>query len=213
MFADRNDAGDKLVAQLQELSLPSDTIILGITRGGVLVASAIAARLGLALDILVIKKIGAKTNKEYAIGAVGPEGVVFWEKEVIEEYAVSDVYRDASYRAKREEQEHAEQLFRKELSPLPLSQKPVLLVDDGIATGATIHAAVAYLRTQQVRSLALAVPVIARQALMDLVAIFEHIAVLVIDRKLEAVGRYYTDFTQVTDDEVIAAVQTHRKIQ
>ena len=161
MFADRRDAGRRLAARLQHLQKP-DVSVLGIPRGGVIVAAEVAAALDAPLDVIVPRKIGAPFNPELAVGAVAPDGTIFYDEALID-YAGID-RRDLERQAAKELQEIRRRLSiyrdaRRWPKPSEYRERTVILVDDGIATGYTVQAALRSLRRQKPSRLVLAVPV------------------------------------------------------
>ena len=204
MFADRADAGRRLgVAVREALSDDGTTIVLGLPRGGVPVAVHVAAALGVDLDVLVVRKLGHPGNPEVATGAIGPDGTAVF---------VGD--SDGSTRQGLEEtraREFAElrrreQLYRAGRAPLDLTGVRAVLVDDGIATGSTAIAAVRAARLLGAREVVVAAPVAPPDARGKVAAAADALIVLACPPDFWAVGQWYRDFGQTSDDEVIAAL-------
>ncbi|MBI2074955.1 MAG: phosphoribosyltransferase [Candidatus Levybacteria bacterium] len=203
MFQDREEAGKLLAEQLISFKGQKDVIVLGITRGGVVAAKAVAKILKVPLDILVVKKIGSPTNPELAIGAIGPKKNVFWDLILIKKLNLNNYQIFAIKSQKEKEQQKLEEKLRLGKKPLELNNKTVILVDDGIATGATAHVAQKYLRSQKVKLIILAVPVIAEETLNNIKIYFDRVVALEVPREFHAVGQFFKYFPQVEDEEVI----------
>lgn len=201
VFKDRVDAGVKLAEALKKYE-GADTIVLAIPRGGVVVGFQVATELGVPLDVIVPRKIGAPGEPELAIGAIG-ENVVILDEETINFLDIPE-----SYIKEQVEQEKAEMARRMLLyrgsQPFPeLAEKTVILVDDGVATGLTDMAAVAMIREKKPGAIVLAVPVGAPDSIAKLAAQVDDIVVLATPEPFLSVGYWYTDFWQTTDDMVI----------
>jgi putative phosphoribosyl transferase len=200
MFRDRNDAGEQLAEELGKLGYGPSTAVLGIPRGGVAVAAIVAKRLGATLDVVVVRKIGAPGNPEFAAGAVDPDGHIT---------ANPDAGASADYLERAGAEEHREALrriaeYRGDRPPLELIGRDAVVVDDGIATGLTALAAVRWLRGLGAKRVVLAVPVIAPSAVGMLTPEVDEVAALEVPRGFFAVGAAYERFDQLTDAEVKA---------
>ncbi|RTH06794.1 phosphoribosyl transferase [Thermus scotoductus] len=197
-FRDRRHAGALLVEALKPLGLERP-VVLGIPRGGVVVADEVAKGLGGELDVALVRKIGAPGNPEFALGAVGEKGGM-----VLKPYALQ--YADQSYlereaaRQKDVIRKRAER-YRKVRPKVPLAGRDVVLVDDGIATGSTMEAALAVVLSEKPRRVVVAVPVASPEAVERLKDQAE-VVVLSTPPDFAAVGAYYMDFGEVTDEEV-----------
>jgi putative phosphoribosyl transferase len=207
MFADRTDAGHQLAQELARLGPWGDALVLGIPRGGVVVAAEIARVLSLSLDVVATAKVAAPSNPEYAIGAVAEDGVVYpntgsgFGLSQIEEYA-------APARAKVA---HATEVLCGGRGPERFAGRAVLLVDDGLATGLTALATVDYLRRSGVTLVVLAVPVASRQAVQRLEPEVDRVVALHVPTEFAAVGQFYQRFGQTEDDEVIELLSQAEK--
>jgi len=204
MFADRADAGRRLgVAVREQLSDDAPTIVLGLPRGGVPVAVHVAAALGADLDVLVVRKLGHPGNPEVAIGAIGPDGTP-----VFASAAEGTGHPDLEGIRAREfaELRRREQLYRAGRAPIDLTGVRAVLVDDGIATGSTAIAAVRAARLLGAREVIVATPVSAPDAHRAVAAVADALIVLVSPPDFWAVGQWYRDFRQTSDDEVVAAL-------
>ena len=202
MFTDRVDAGRRLAEALRD-RLPSDTLVLGVPRGGVIVAAEVARTLGFDLDIEVVRKIGAPEDPEYAIAAVDADGELI---------AGEGPAADAAYLHREAESAGAEirrrlAAYRGDRAAPVIAGRAVVLVDDGIATGLTLIAATRSLRRRGASRIAVAAPVASPTAEQALRRIADETVVLWVDPHLRAVGQYYTQFDQTSDEEVIATLR------
>lgn len=197
MFKDRIDAGLQLAEKLRKYQRDPG-VVLAVPRGGVPVAYAVAKELGFPLEIILTKKIGHPTNKEYAIGAASLSDYFVTPHEgVSEEYIASEVQK---IRMK------LHQMYRKFMEdkrPVSIKGKTVIVIDDGIATGSTLLATVRMLRKQEPQKIVIAVPVASINAVRKLSKEVDDIVVVFIPPVFSGVGAFYDDFEQVTDDEVI----------
>jgi predicted phosphoribosyltransferase len=201
LFADRFEAGARLAERLADLS-GQDVLILALPRGGVPVAQPIAERLGGELDVLLVRKLGVPGHEELAMGAIALGGALVGNREAIEKLSISpEVIRSAVAREARELQRRAA-LYRGTSDPPRVAARIVVVVDDGLATGSTALAALQTLRTQKPRLLVLAVPVAPASTLEVLRPFADRIECLASPDPFHAVGLWYRDFAQVSDDEV-----------
>ena len=205
-FADRRDAGRRLAAALHRFR-SDDPVVLGIPRGGVPVAAEVARELGAPLDVVLVRKIGAPRNPEFAIGAVGEDGTVLVDPDAVRILGIGqDELRALVARALAEVDERARR-FRPVHTAVPVTGRTVLLVDDGLATGHTAQAAAAVLRHRGAARVVLAVPVAAAQSLERLRDDFDEIVCVEAPTDLVAVGLWYEDFAPTSDEEVISLLQ------
>lgn len=203
MFPDRHEAGLRLAEALADYS-HADPLVLALPRGGVPVATAVARALGADLDILVVRKIGAPGNPEYAMGAVGEDDVLVIDHDVRRTLHVTeDEVRRAASR-EREEVERRVRLYRHGSRRIGIAGRPVIIVDDGLATGSTAAAAVRVARLMGARHITLAVPVGSRDALDRLGDMVDDIVCLEVPEPFWAVGQHYEFFDQVDDSAVLA---------
>jgi predicted phosphoribosyltransferase len=206
MFFDRDDAGRKLARALDQL--PSDALILGIPRGGVIVARAVAEELQRPLDVLVVRKIGAPHNLELAIGAVGPNGTVTLDEEVLRSLPnVSPAYIEHETAIARDEIARRLAAYRGDAGFPEVKDRCCVIVDDGLATGSTGRAALRWLRAEDARPIILAVPVAPEQAIERFEKEADRLIVLAVPARFLAVGQWYARFDQVTDAEVVEALR------
>ncbi len=204
LFNDRTDAGKQLAARLHFLQGQPNVIVLGIPRGGVVVAAEIARALNAPLDIFLAHKLGAPFNPELAIGAITSTGEVVLEETFIVELRLShqDIEREIEHQ--RQEMVRRLEVFRKNRPPLDVQNKIVVIVDDGVATGSTMLAALRALRQAQPARLILAIPVGPPDTIQRLGQECDQVVVLATPEPFWAVGRFYTHFGQTSDEEVIA---------
>ncbi|MFV2017464.1 phosphoribosyltransferase [Micromonospora sp. LOL_023] len=199
-YRDRDDAGETLARELAQLTGRPDITVLGLLRGGAPVAAVIARQLGVRYDVLVIRKLGLPSAPEVAFGAIGPGGVRVLNTEVaqrLDAEQIAQVTSDETAELRRREQR-----LRGGRPPLDLAGRTAVLVDDGLATGATARAAVAVARGLGAARVILAVPVGSVEAVASLRDVVDEIVCPLRPNDFRAVGQYYLDFHQISDDEV-----------
>ncbi len=215
-FTDRSDAGRVLAAALRRTGtlsgrrsadLAADGIVLGVPRGGVIVAAVVAATLDLPLDLALSRKIGAPRQPELAIGAVAENGEVWLVDELVQRLHIDPVWLDAAIVSERHELERRAVRYRGSPTMAPITGKVTVVVDDGVATGATLAAVLATLRRQDPAWLVAAVPVAPPDAVAVLATRCDEVVCPLQPERFDAVGTWYDDFSQTTDDEVIAALR------
>lgn len=209
MFTDRTDAGRRLGAVVAELGL-DDPVVLGLPRGGVPVAAAVADALGAPLDVLVVRKIGAPGNPEFAVGAIGEGGAEFLEPRTLDRLSLTRSDVASTIAAEREELDRRVAAYRGGAPMVDVRGRVVVLVDDGLATGASAHVAVEVLRRLGPARIVLAVPVAPAETVDRFVDLVDQLVVLDTPRSFLAVGSYYDDFGQIGDDEVTATLAATR---
>lgn len=202
-FTDRRDAGKRLAAKLTHYKNNPSAIVLGIPRGGVVVAQEIARALDVPLDVFITRKLGAPMNAELAIGAVASDGAVLLDQQLIQQLHISPKFIEHERAKQMREMQRRLEMYRRGKPPLGLQNKIVILVDDGIATGATVFAALRALKNQNPTRVILAVPVAPRQVLPQLRAACDELELLDAPEPFVAVGYFYQDFEQVADEEVV----------
>ena len=207
IFRDRAEAASMLGEKLLELK-KEEPIILAIPRGGAVTGDVIASALGAKLDVVVPRKLGAPYNPELAIGAVMHDGSYFLNTEIIVMLDVPREYIDAEIARQRKEIERRLMLFRG-TREYDLKGKTVILVDDGIATGATMFAALRWVQKQKPRKLVVAVPVGPQDTIDSLRREADDVVVISSPTLFGAVGQFYEDFAQVSDDEVREIMRKH----
>lgn len=202
LFQDRTAAGQFLAESLADYANCSDVLVLALPRGGVPVAFEVAKALNVALDVLVVRKLGVPDNQELAMGAIASGGVRVLNQDIVKQFNISDGVIDKITVQEREELERREQLYRGD-RPFPdLQARTVILVDDGLATGATIWAAILALRQQRPARIVVAVPVAAPETYQDLIGKVDKIVCSATPSPFYSVGRWYQNFPQTTDEEV-----------
>ena len=198
---DRVDAGRRLAAELTDEAGP-EVVVLGLPRGGVPVAAEVARALGAPLDVLVVRKLGVPHHRELAMGAIGEGGARVVDHDVVAAVGVRDDTLVRVEDAERAELSRRAAAYREVLSARELRGRPVVIVDDGMATGSTARAACAVARARGVSRVVVAVPVASTSATRALEEVADRVVALSVPRSFGAVGQYYDDFSPTTDDEV-----------
>jgi putative phosphoribosyl transferase len=201
-FADRLEAGHALAGDLTRFA-GTDAVVLGLPRGGVPVAAVVAGELGLPWDVLVVAKVGVPWQPEVAMGAVGESGVTVRHAAVLSELGISTEQFEASAAEPRLRVQQRAQSLRAHRHDLSLTGRTALIVDDGLATGATAEAAVAVARAMGAARVVVAAPVGPADGLSGLAAAADELVVSLRASPFGAVGAYYDDFTAVSDAAVI----------
>jgi putative phosphoribosyl transferase len=201
-FVDRIDAGNRLASVLKDFS-GKKGIVLAIPRGGVVVGSVIAKSLNLPLDVIIPRKIGAPGNPELAIGAVAEDGTAILDNHLIKYLGVDLEYVKEETKGQKKEIERRLKLYRQDISYPILKGLDVIVVDDGIATGSTMKAALASVKNRGAASITVAVPVGPPSTIEELNKIADRVVCLYTPEYFQAIGQFYKDFSQTTDDEVI----------
>lgn len=210
IFADRQDAGRQLAQRLSSLHFdPKSALVLAIPRGGVVVGAEIAGALHLPLDVYITRKLTAPGNPELAIGAVASDGTVFLDQEMAHSAGASERYVASETTRQLAELRRRLRVYRGD-RPFPqLRGQTVILVDDGIATGATTLVALRALRRQAPKRLILAIPVGPPDAIRRMEGEADEVVVLQTPEPFWAVGAFFADWAQTSDDEVIALLNRH----
>lgn len=201
-FKDREEAGRLLAERLAVYARRSDTLVVALPRGGVAVGYEIARRLRLPLEVFVARKLGAPDNPEYAIGAVSETGWVYLNPEAVGAYSLDPADLDRLVEREKQEIARRARLYRSGRAMAPIAGRTVLLVDDGLATGATYFASVAALRNLSPTRLVAAVPVGPRDTLLSLERQVDELHVLLRPEHFFAVGGFYDNFAQLEDADV-----------
>jgi putative phosphoribosyl transferase len=201
-FENRTDAGRRLGQALSAYAGRSDLIVLGLPRGGVPVAYEVARALSAPLDLLVVRKLGTPGREELAMGAIASGGICVLNREVVSAYRIDDATIEAATAQERRELARRERLYRGDRPYPALEDRCVILVDDGIATGATLRAGLAALRQRRLARLVIAVPVAPPDTVERLRGEADDIVCLATPEPFFAVGQWYRDFSQTTDAEV-----------
>lgn len=211
MFKGRIDAGKRLSKLLSDYREDKNAVIFAIPRGGVVVGGAVAEELSLCLDVVVTKKIGAPFNEEFAVGAVAPDGTLFIYEEAVARYGIKKTYLEKEAKSKLEEIRERLIKFRGKAFYESLEGKKTIVVDDGIATGFTVKAAVDFLKKLNADKIIVAVPVIAPDSVYEFKKICDELYYIYSEEPFYAVGQFYEDFSQVEDEEVIRILKKYGK--
>lgn len=201
-FFNRSEAGEFLAENLSSYANRDDVIVLGLPRGGVPVAAEVAKRLNAPLDVFVVRKLGLPGHPELAMGAIASGGVRVFNGEVVNALRISDEVIDAVSGEELIELQRREKAYRAGRPPLEVEGKTVIVVDDGIATGSTMLAAVSALRQLNASRIIVAAPVIAASTYSDMKRAADQAAAVMLPENFYAVGLWYKDFSQTTDEEV-----------
>jgi putative phosphoribosyl transferase len=208
MFADRTSAGKQLAAEVRALA-PEGAVVLALPRGGVPVAAEVARQLDAPLDLLIVRKVGAPANPELAMAALvdgtPPELVI--NAPVLAQAAPSETEFDRLVERERQELLRRRQTYLGNRAPIDVAGRTVILVDDGIATGTTVKAALKGLRARHPKTIILAVPVAPDDSLVELAKLVDYIVCLRRPAFFHSVGAYYDDFPQLDDQAVIACLE------
>lgn len=209
-FSDRAEGGHRLAEALKRYRGKPDTIVIALPRGGVVTGAAIADDLDLPLDVLIVRKLGTPGHEELAMGAIGPAGVRVLNDDVVASLRIGRDRIEAA--TKREEAELArrERLYRADQPPIDFAGKTVIVVDDGLATGSTMSAAVAVIRRHKPARVVLAVPVAPIDTLERFRPAVDELVYLESPELFMSVGQWYADFAQVEDAEVVAILAKAR---
>ncbi|MEP7226331.1 MAG: phosphoribosyltransferase [Gemmatimonadales bacterium] len=207
LFRDRTEAGQVLAARLEKYAGKPDVIVLALPRGGVPVAYEVARALHAPMDIFVVRKLGIPGQEELAMGAVATGGVRVLNDQVVRGLSIPDYVIDAVVRWETEELKRRERVYRGDRPPPDVRGKTVVLVDDGLATGSTMLAAVRALRQQGPARIVVAVPVASPDTCELLKAHVDEVVCAATPEPFYAVGLWYRDFSQTTDEEVRELLQ------
>jgi putative phosphoribosyl transferase len=208
LFADRTEAGRLLGAKLEKRALEAP-VVYALPRGGVAVAVEIAEMLSAPLDLLLVRKIGVPGYEELAAGSIvdGSQPDIIFNEDVLLEANLSRARVEAAGRRELEEIERRRALYMPGRAPISAKDRTVILVDDGIATGASMKAAVTAIRRRAPRRVVIAVPVAAADTAAELAELVDEFVCLAAPPRFGAVGYYYRDFHQLDDDEVVALLE------
>jgi predicted phosphoribosyltransferase len=202
LFRDRLEAGRRLAQKLSDYAGKPDVVVLALPRGGVPVAAEVARALDAPLDIFLVRKLGLPGQEELAMGAIASGGSRVLNTSLLRRLHVSPETVDAVAVRERRELDRREREYRGSHAPPPIRGRTVILVDDGLATGASMHAAVSALRTQEPARIVVAVPVGAPSTCEDLRQIADDVVCAETPEPFAAVGQWYDDFSQTSDEEV-----------
>ncbi|CRX38235.1 phosphoribosyltransferase [Estrella lausannensis] len=207
IFQDRIHAGLSLAKALSSLNSQKDTLVIGIPRGGVIVAKEVADALHLPLDIICPRKIGAPYNPEFAIGAVTESGEAYIDPDLVRRLGIDKEYLDEKIAEESKRAAERLRLFREGMSPRDILNKTVILVDDGLATGATVKAAIVSLKKEGASRIVVAVPVSPPDTASEIKALADELIALHVDPGFMAVGQYYRNFSETTNSDVLQIMQ------
>jgi putative phosphoribosyl transferase len=208
-FANRSEAGRELAKKLRHFAFHSDAVVLALPRGGVPVAYEIAAGLHLPLHSLVVRKLGVPGHEEYAMGAIASGGAFYLNEQALHQLDISDEEIGGVIEHERKELQRRERIYGSHY--IPATNQTLIVVDDGLATGSTMRAAVRALREKQPRQIIVAVPVAPASVVHELESEVEQVAVLKAPEEFYSVGEWYDDFAQTTDEEVRALLRAANK--
>lgn len=206
IFADRLEAGDILSQKLASFRGTS-TLVLGLPRGGVVVASVVAKTLGLPLDVLVVKKIPSPGNPELALGALAPDNVSSIDWKLVHSVGADEHYIKTQIHELADQIKQKTLLYRKGRAPLAVKEKTVIVVDDGAATGATMEASIQWLRKKNAKKIVVAIPTAPPEVVRNIRPEVSECIVCDTPHDFSAVGQFYKSFSQVSDSDVVQLLQ------
>jgi putative phosphoribosyl transferase len=210
-FTDRIEAGRELASKLKGFAGSKNAIVLAIPRGGVVVGYEVAHALKIPLDVIIPRKLGAPSNPELAIGAVTEDGTTILDEQLVNYLGVSKTYIEEESRRQRGEISRRLKLYRGDVLYPNLSDRSVIIVDDGVATGSTIRAALASLRKRGAKTVVIGVPVGPVSTIRELERVADKVVCLSTPEDFYAIGQFYSDFNQTPDEEVIRLLKLSRK--
>jgi putative phosphoribosyl transferase len=206
-FASRVDAGKRLAETLKKNFVGTDGVVLAIPRGGVVVGYEIAQALNLPLDVIVPRKLGAPYNPELAIGAVAEDGSTVLDSSLVAYLDVSQDYLNGEIQRQKKEIERRQTAYRQGMLARQIKGKDVIVVDDGIATGSTMKAALASVKNKGAKSITVAIPVGPPSTIQELKKLADRVICLYTPEYFQAIGQFYQDFSQTSDEEVIELIK------
>lgn len=210
LFKDRHEGGKLLAKELARYERAKDAIVIALPRGGVVVGYDICLALALPLDVLITRKLGTPWNPELAMGAIAETGYVHMSSDVMREYHVTQAQLDREMESQKSEIQRRIQRYRGGQAMASLKGKTVILVDDGIATGATFYASIGAISKQETARLVAAVPVAPPRIVAELKGLVDEVVVLYSTEWFFGIGQFYEQFPQVDDEEVVASLETVR---
>jgi len=207
VFKDRVDAGQKLAQKLLHYKNHPDSIVIGLPRGGVVLSSEVAKKLELPMDIVCPRKLGAPSNPEYAIGAITETGEGIFNQEAFSYLQITDDYLNQIIEEEKQQAKKRLDIYRKGMGPRILKNKVVIIVDDGLATGSTMKAAIVSVRAEKAKKIVAAIPVSPIDTYKEIHAMVDEIVCLSTPPLFQAVGQFYINFGQTLDEDVIEIMQ------
>lgn len=210
-FVNRTEAGRILAAKLSNYSNRLDVVVLALPRGGVPVGYEVARALGAPLDVFIVRKLGLPGHEELAMGAIASGGVRVINTDITVPLRITTEIIDRVTLREKRELERRERLYRGDREPLPVDQRTVILIDDGLATGSTMRAAAIAVRKRNPVSVTVAVPVAARETCEEFRSVVDETVCAFSPEPFHAVGMWYEDFTQVDDEEVRMLMERARQ--
>jgi len=210
-FKDRVEAGQLLARHIESSRSRHPDVVVALPRGGIIVGAQIAKQLHVPLELLVVRKLGAPSQPELALGAIASGGFIFLNQALIEQFGISNEEIAEIRRGEEIELARRELRYRRNHKPTNLTEKHIILVDDGIATGATIEVAIRAIKAARPASLVIATPVAALPAVERLHRLAEHIHALQTPNELGAIAEFYLEFDQVSDEEVVQTLESVEK--
>ena len=211
-FRNRDDAGRQLAAELAQYGGRSDVTVLGLPRGGVPVAAIVADALRVPLDVFLVRKLGVPGHEELALGAIAEGGVEVLSQDVIGPLAISQPVIEQVIARERLELDRRARMYRGDRPAPPVRNRIAMLIDDGLATGATMEAAILALRESKPAKIVVAAPVGAKDTCDRLARIADEVVCVARPESFQAVGRWYDDFSQTSDDEVRALLSRGSRV-
>jgi len=211
IFLNRDDAGSRLAKKLRAYAGRNDVLVLGIPRGGVPVAFQVAADLYAPLDVFVVRKLGTPSQPELAFGAIASGGIRILDAQIVESMGISEAEIERITAEESKELDRRERAYRGGRAPLNIRNKIVILVDDGIATGASTRAAIAALRELKPAQIVLAAPMAPASTCRHLRQEVDDLVCLETPEPFYAIGAFYEDFSQVSDEEVTTLLRLNRE--
>jgi len=207
VFEDRTDAGKQLAQYLLHYKNDPHGIVIGLPRGGVVLAVEVAKKLELTLDVVCPRKIGAPMNPEFAIGAITETGEGIFDRQAINYLAVTEDYIEKTVEEEKQQAQHRLNLYRKGMGPRVLKDKVVIIVDDGLATGSTMKAAITSVKAEGAKKIVAAVPVSPVDTFEEIKEMVDEVVCMSTPPLFQAVGQFYLYFGQTSDNDVVEIMQ------
>jgi putative phosphoribosyl transferase len=201
-FVDRHGAGQLLAERLIEYADRADAIVIGLPRGGVVVAYEVAQALHIPLDVCIVRKLGVPDHRELAMGAIATGGVCWLNQDIIDSLRISRHQIDLVRAQELRELQRRDRVYRGNRPPLDVRDRLVLLIDDGLATGATMRVALRLVQQQQPAQIVIAVPIASSEVVAELETEVDRVVCLITPEPFYAIGYWYDNFDQTTDREV-----------